>query len=43
MATNQHARTEELLEVVFSVVRSMAIVMQWHGKHISAAAVELQQ
>jgi hypothetical protein len=40
---NQCATTEELLEAVFSVVCAMAIAMQWHGKHMSAATVELQQ
>jgi hypothetical protein len=37
MATNQHATTEEWLEAVFSVIRAMAIAMQWLGKHISVA------
>jgi hypothetical protein len=39
---NQYATTEELLEAVFSVVCAMAVDTQWHHKHISAAAVELQ-
>jgi hypothetical protein len=42
MATNQHATSEELLEAVFSVVRSVTAAMQWHDKHIPAATVELQ-
>jgi hypothetical protein len=28
MATNQHTTTEELLEVVFSVVRTVAVATQ---------------
>jgi alkylhydroperoxidase/carboxymuconolactone decarboxylase family protein YurZ len=41
-AMNQLATTEELLEVAFSVVCAAAFAMQWRGKHISAATVQLQ-
>jgi alkylhydroperoxidase/carboxymuconolactone decarboxylase family protein YurZ len=37
MAINQHTTTEELLEVVFSVVCAMAVATQQHIKHTSAA------
>jgi hypothetical protein len=40
-AINQHTKTEKLLEVVFSVVPAMTVVMQWHSKHASEAVVEL--
>jgi hypothetical protein len=43
MATNQHATTEELLEAVFSVVRSAAVATQRRSKHVFSATVELQQ
>jgi hypothetical protein len=36
-AKNQHATTEELLEVVFSVVYTAAVAMQRHGKPVNAA------
>lgn len=39
----QHATTEELLEVVFSVVRDMVVGTQQRSKHVSAAKIELQQ
>jgi hypothetical protein len=42
LATNEHATTEELLEVAFSVVCTAAVATQWHGKNDSAATVELQ-
>jgi hypothetical protein len=34
-----HATTDELLEAVFSVFRTMAIATQRLGKHVSAAIV----
>jgi hypothetical protein len=34
-ATNQHAITEELLEAVFSVIRSATVATQRSGKHTS--------
>jgi hypothetical protein len=37
MATDQHATTEELLEVVFYVVRNEAVAMQWRRKQVSVA------
>jgi predicted hydrolase (HD superfamily) len=37
MVTNPHARTEKLLEVVFSVVHSTAIAKQRRSKHVSSA------
>lgn len=37
MATNQQPTTEELLEAVFSVVRSTAIATQRSGKLVSVA------
>jgi hypothetical protein len=42
MATNQHATSEELLEALFFVGSAAAAVMQWCGKRISLATVELQ-
>jgi hypothetical protein len=36
---NQHATTDELLEVVFSVVRTTVVAVQQNDKHISAATV----
>jgi hypothetical protein len=38
-AMKQPTTTEELLEVVFSVVHTMAITTQWHSKLILAATV----
>jgi hypothetical protein len=43
MATIQHATIEELLEAVFSVVRSANVSTQRRGKHASEATVDLQQ
>jgi hypothetical protein len=40
--TGSHAITEELLEAVFSVVRSATVAKQRRGKHTSAEAVELR-
>jgi hypothetical protein len=31
------------LKAVFSVVRTVAVIMQQHGKHVSAATFEPQQ
>jgi hypothetical protein len=39
---NQHVTTEELLEVVFSVICATAVATQWHSKHDPAATVEPQ-
>jgi hypothetical protein len=39
--TNQHATTEELLEMLFSVARTMSTATQQHGKHTSATIEEL--
>jgi hypothetical protein len=41
MATNQHTTTEELLEVVFSVVCTVTIAIQQQGKHASTTIEEL--
>jgi hypothetical protein len=35
-ATNEHVTIEEMLEAVFSVVRTAAVAMQRRGKHVSA-------
>jgi hypothetical protein len=35
MAATQHATVEELLEVVFSVVRVSTVATQWCGKRAS--------
>jgi hypothetical protein len=35
MAMNLHTTTEELLEVVFSVVHTEAVPMRWRGKYVS--------
>jgi hypothetical protein len=40
MTMNQHAKTEELLEAVFSVVCAMVITMQRCNNHVSAATME---
>jgi alkylhydroperoxidase/carboxymuconolactone decarboxylase family protein YurZ len=37
MAMNQYVTTEELLEVVFSVIHAKDVAMQQRTKHISAA------
>jgi predicted hydrolase (HD superfamily) len=37
MVTNPHARIEELLEPVFSVVHSVAIAKQRRSKRVSSA------
>jgi hypothetical protein len=34
---NQHATTEELLKMLFSVVRAAAVATQLRGKHVSPA------
>jgi hypothetical protein len=34
---NQHAKTKELLEAAFSVVRAVAITMQRCSNHVSVA------
>jgi predicted hydrolase (HD superfamily) len=40
MVTSQHARTEELLEAVFSVVHYAAIAKQRRSKRVSAAMTQ---
>jgi hypothetical protein len=37
MAMKKHRTTVELLEVVFSVVCAVAVAMQQHSNHVSAA------
>jgi hypothetical protein len=40
LTSNILTTIEELLEMVFSVVRTAAVATQWCAKHVSAATVE---
>jgi hypothetical protein len=41
-AMNQHTAIEQLLQVVFCVVRAAIVTTQQYGEHASAVTVKLQ-